>query len=70
MTKLKQIRIASGMTQTRLAEVSGVSLGVLKAYEQGRKPINGAAALTVHRIALALGCTVEDLIDLNAQHSK
>ena len=64
MTKLKQLRIASGMTQAQLAEAAGISLGVLKAYEQGRKPVNGAAALTVHRIACALGCTVADLLEV------
>ena len=65
MTNLKRIRIASGITQAALAESSGVSLRTLQEYEQGRKSINGAAAITVHRIALALGVKVEDLLELN-----
>lgn len=65
MTNLKRIRTASGMTQLELSTKSGVSLRTLQDYEQGRKPINGAAALTVYRIAQELSVTVEDLLELN-----
>lgn len=65
MTNLKRIRIDSGITQAALAERSGVSLRTLQDYEQGRKPINGAAALTVYRLAQAIGVTVEDLLELD-----
>ena len=63
MTNLKRIRTATGITQAALSERSGVSLRTIQDYEQGRKPINGAAALTVHRIAQELGVTVEDLLE-------
>jgi len=66
MTNLKRIRIDSGITQAALAERSGVSLRTLQDYEQGRKPINQAAAITVYRIANALDCKVEDLIELES----
>lgn len=62
MTNLQKYRKAAGMTQRELAVASGVSLRTLQDYEQGRKPIGQAAALTVHRIAKALGVTVEYLI--------
>lgn len=62
-THLKNIRIICKITQAELAEKSGVSLRTLQDYEQGRKPINQAAAITVHRIAQALGVTVEDLLE-------
>lgn len=62
MTNLQKYRKAAGMTQRELAVASGVSLRTLQDYEQGRKPIGQAAALTVHRIAKALGVTVENLI--------
>jgi len=62
MTNLQKYRKQAGMTQRELAVASGVSLRTLQDYEQGRKPIGQAAALTVHRIAKALGVTVENLI--------
>lgn len=63
MTNLKQIRTSAGITQVALSESSGVSLRTLQDYEQGSKPLNKAAAITVYRIAQALSCTVEDLLD-------
>lgn len=65
MTNLKRIRIDAGITQATLSERTGVSLRTLQDYEQGRKPINGAAALTVYRIAQELNVRVEDLLELN-----
>lgn len=62
MTNLQEYRKQAGMTQLELAVASGVNLRTLQDYEQGRKPINQAAAVTVHKIAKALGVTVEDLI--------
>ena len=64
MTNLKRLRISSGITQATLSERTGISLRTIQEYEQGRKPINGAAALTVHRIAQELGVTVEDLLEI------
>lgn len=65
MTNLKRIRTADGITQSKLSELSGVSLRTLQDYEQGRKSINQAAAITVYRIAEALGVDVEDLLELD-----
>lgn len=64
MTNLKRIRTAAGITQAALAESSGISLRTLQDYEQGRKNINGAAALTVFRLAQMLNVDVEDLLEL------
>lgn len=64
MTNLKQYREMRKLSQRELAERSGVSLRTLQDYEQGRKPINQAAAITVLRIAQALGVTVEDLLEI------
>lgn len=63
MSNLSRARSAAGMTQAALAERSGVNLRTLQDYEQGRKSINGAAAVTVYRIAHALGVSVEDLLE-------
>ena len=62
MTDLKAYRKAAGMTQLELAAASGVNLRTLQDYEQGKKPISQAAAITVYKIAKALNITVEDLI--------
>ena len=63
MTNLKHIRKGVGFTQGKLAEVSGVNVRMIQYYEQGSKDINKAEALTVYRLAQALNCTVEDLIE-------
>lgn len=65
MTKLKMIREESGLSQSKLAESSGVNVRMIQSYEQGFKNINSAAALTVYRLARALGCDVEDLLELD-----
>ena len=63
MSKLKHYRKKAGMTQADLAETVGISLRTLQDYEQDRKPLERAAAITVLTMARALRCTVEDLID-------
>jgi transcriptional regulator with XRE-family HTH domain len=65
MTNLKRIRQASGLSQAKLAEVSGINVRMIQYYEQGAKDINVAAALTVHKLAQALDCSVEDLLETN-----
>jgi transcriptional regulator with XRE-family HTH domain len=65
MTNLKRIRKESKLTQSQLAEASSVNVRMIQHYEQGQKPINSAEALTVYKLAQALNCTVEDLLELN-----
>lgn len=62
-TNLKRIRVTYGFTQAELAERSGVSLRSIQMYEQRNKNINKANADTTYRLAKALGCTMEDLIE-------
>jgi len=62
MNNLKQYRKRAGLTQDGLAEKAGISPRTLQDYEQGQKPLEKAAAITVLNLARALGCTVEDLI--------
>lgn len=64
MTNLKRIRTSAGITQALLAERAEISLRTLQDYEQGRKPINGAAAITVYRIAKTLNVPVENILEL------
>lgn len=63
MTKLRELTQAAGITQKDLAEKSGVPLRAVQDYSQGHKSINGAAAITVYKLARALGVTVEDLLE-------
>ena len=60
---LKRIRSTYGCTQAELAEASGVSLRSIQMYEQRNKNINKASVDTIYRLAKALGCTMEDLIE-------
>ena len=62
-TNLAFIRKSKHITQSQLAESSGVNVRMIQYYEQGAKDINAAGALTVYKIAVALDCTVEDLIE-------
>ena len=63
MTNLKRIREARGLSQAKLAEISGVNIRMIQYYEQGVKDINAAAALTVYRLAQALDSSVEFLLE-------
>ena len=62
-SNLQRIRKASGMTQKKLAESSGAALRMIQLYEQRRQDINKAQAVTIARVARALGCEVEDLLE-------
>lgn len=64
MTKLKQVREKAKITQKKLAELSGVTQRMIQGYEQGERDINKAEALTVYSLAQALGCKVEDLLNI------
>lgn len=65
MSKLKWWRMMMGMSQKQLAEESGVSIRMIQYYEQGKNDINKAEALTVYKLAHALMCKVEDLLEFD-----
>lgn len=56
--KLKEARRAAGMTQAQLAERIGCLQKDISRYESGREP----GALTLKKIAIALGCSMDDLV--------
>lgn len=64
MNRLKQHREAAGLSQSELARLSGIKLQTIQHYEQGFRDLNGARAITVYKLANALGCTVEDLLEI------
>ena len=63
MSKLAHIRQEKGLSQSQLADKSEVNRSMIQFYEQGVKDINKAQVGTVKKIAEALGCSIEDLID-------
>ncbi len=62
-TKLKKIRESRGFSQAELAKESGVKLRSIQLYEQRVQSIDNASAKTVYKLARALGCYVEDLLE-------
>lgn len=62
MSKLKTIRQSRGFSQSQLAELSGVNVRMIQHYEQGTNDITKAQVATVHQLAKALNCTIEELI--------
>ena len=62
-TNLKNIRENRGISQSELAEMSGVKLHSIQLYEQRVNDIDKAQAQTLFKISLALGCRMEDLLE-------
>lgn len=62
--KLKEKRTAAGLSQSGLATASGISVRLIQDYEQDHKPINKGAAITIYKLSKALGCSMEDLLEL------
>ena len=58
---LKTIRKQQRITQKQLSEISGVSLRMIQAYEQGDQNIRKAEVQTVFALSRVLGCTLETL---------
>lgn len=63
-TKLKYFRIKKGLSQTELSEISGVNLRNIRAIEKDISKIQKLQALNLYKIASALDCTMEDLLEL------
>ena len=62
-SKLKLMRIQKHIKQSELAERSGVPLKCIGNYEQLRRDINHARVDIVYRLARALSCSIEELLD-------
>lgn len=60
MPKMRVIRMACGLSVEQLAAIVGVTKMSIYRYEQGLRIPDVAIAA---KIAAALGCTIEDLID-------
>jgi transcriptional regulator with XRE-family HTH domain len=64
MSNLKTIRQSNNLSQSQLADKSGVNFRTIQNYEQGFKDINKAQAITLYNLAQALNVTIEDLLEI------
>lgn len=62
VNNLQRLRLASGLSQSRLAAEAGINPRVMQAYEQGQRDISGAKLATLLKICIALGCTLLDIM--------
>lgn len=63
MSKLKNRRVALGISQSQLAEKSGIGVRMIQHYEQGAKPIDKAQIGTVLRLSVALDCAIGEILE-------
>ena len=61
MILLRRMREKRRMTQAELSALSGVSQQAISKIESGERPNPGA--FTLYKLARALKCTVDDLIE-------
>ena len=59
---LKAHRKALGLTQSELSQRSGISLRMIRAYEQGAQPISRAEASTLLHLSHVLRCPPQQLL--------
>ena len=62
-TKLQARRKERGLSQSQLAEASGVNVRTLQKYEIGEKDLNGAKLATLLRLCIALDCRLIDILN-------
>lgn len=62
-TALTRHRTAAGLSQSELAERSGVSVRIIQAYEQKMRDINKAQISTVAQLAQTLDCSPTNLLE-------
>ena len=59
---LKEARAEAGLSQSQLADLAGISIGMLRHYENGFKDINGAKLKTLLKICKVLNCGLQGII--------
>lgn len=62
-TNLKLLRQKAGLSQSELADLSGISVRTIQQYEQRQKSINKARVESLIVLSKALFCSVEDLFE-------
>jgi transcriptional regulator with XRE-family HTH domain len=64
-SRLKKARLSRGYTQESLSELSGVNIKSIASYEQNPAKLITASIGTVFKLASALNCDMEDIINQN-----
>lgn len=59
---LQDARKASGLSQSQLAEQSGVNVRMIQYYEQGVRDIDGVKLSTLADLAMVLKCPISDIV--------
>ena len=62
-SNLKRIRESRGLSQSELAEQSGIKVRNIQMYEQRVNDIDKAQAQTLYKLSRVLGCDIEDLLE-------
>ena len=62
-TRIKAMRLGSGMSQSQLAGAVGINVRTLQAYEQGYRSFDSAPLKILLQTALVLECRIEDIIE-------
>ena len=62
-TKLKAMRVKSGLTQREVVERTGINPQTYSQYEQGAKSFDSAKLVTILNVCVALSCKLEDVIE-------
>lgn len=62
-SNLKKARVIRGYTQESLSQLSGVNIKSIASYEQNPEKLSTASVSTIYKLADALGCEIEDLIN-------
>ena len=63
MTQLQLLRQGAGMSQSELARKVEISVRTLQSLETGARNIDKVAVLTALKLARALDCNIEDILD-------
>lgn len=61
-TNLKLQRERMGLSQSQLANMSGINIKTIQAYEQRQKDIKSAKFETLQKLSSVLGCEIIDLL--------
>lgn len=63
VTNLEKIRTSAGISQGKLADISGVSVRMIQFWEQGSKDINKAQGDNLYKLARALNVQIESILE-------
>jgi len=67
-TNLKRLREEAGLSQSKLANMSKVTLRSIQVYEQKNRDINKAQVSTIAKIAGVLRCDIAELMEVNNRY--